>query len=122
LPGDKILLNMEDKKTDVEELFYKLKEYADVRVNLFKLKSIHKVSDFFSTLTVIIVLLVLLFLVVICVTIALALLLGAWLGHTYYGFFIMGGVYIIIGLILYSGRNKFLKTSISDKLIKELLD
>jgi len=113
---------MEDNQTNVEELFYKLKEYADVRLNLFKLKSIRKVSDFFSTLTVIIVLLVLLFLVVICITIALALLLGAWLGHTYYGFFIMGGLYIIIGFILYSGRNKFLKTSISDKLIKELLD
>lgn len=112
----------EDNQTNVEELVYKLKEYADVRLNLFKLKSIRKVSDFFSTLTVIIALLVLLSLIVICITIALALLLGAWLGHTYYGFFIMGGVYIITGFILYSGRNKFLKISISDKLIKELLD
>jgi hypothetical protein len=113
---------MDNKKSTVEELYYKLKEYADLRLNLFKLKSIKKASDFFSTLTAIIILLVLFFLVIICLTIGIALLLGAWLGHSYYGFLIMGGLYIIIGLILYSGRDKFLKLSISDKLIKELLE
>jgi hypothetical protein len=113
---------MENKQTNVEELFYKLKEYADVRLDLFKLKTINKVSVFFSTITVVVVLLVILFLVVLCLTIGIAFLLGSWLGQIYYGFLLMGGVYLIIGLILYSGRNKFLKTSISDKLIKELLD
>lgn len=112
---------MENKQTTVEELYYKLKEYADLRLDLLKLKGIKKASDFFSTLTVIIVLLTLVFLVIFCITIAIALLLGEWLGHSYYGFLIMGGLYIIIGLILYSGRDKFLKLSISDKLIKELL-
>lgn len=113
---------MENKKTTVEELFDKLKEYADVRLDLFKLKSIKKVSDVFSTLTAIVLLLVLFSLVIVCLTIGLALLLGEWLGHGYYGFFIMGGLYIITGLILYSGRDKFLRPSISDKFIKELLD
>ncbi len=112
---------MENKQTTVEELYYKLKEYADLRLDLFKLKGIKKASDFFSTLTVIIVLLTLVFLVIFCVTIAIALVFGEWLGHSYYGFLIMGALYIIIGLILYSGRDKFLKLSISDKLIKELL-
>ena len=113
---------MENKQSIFEELFNKLKEYADIRLNLVKLKSINKVSTFFSTLIVIILLLVLLFLVIVCVTIAIALFLGAWLGHSYYGFFIMGGLYIIIGLILYSLKDKLLKSTISDKLIKELLE
>ncbi|HEY5367454.1 MAG TPA: phage holin family protein [Hanamia sp.] len=113
---------MENEHTNVEDLYYKLKEYADLRLDLFKLKGIKKASDFFSTLTVIIILLVLLFIVIICFTIGIALLLGEWLGHSYYGFLIMGGLYIIIGLILYSARDKFLKLSISDKLIKELLE
>ena len=113
---------MENKQNTFEELFYKLKEYGDIRLNLFKLKSINKVSNFFSTLIVIIFLLVLLFLAIVCVTIGIALLLGAWLGHSYYGFFIMGGLYVIIGLILYSVKDKLLKSSISNKLIKELLE
>jgi len=113
---------MENKQSTVEELYYKLKEYADLRLDLFKLKGIKKASDFFSTLTAIIILLVLFFLVIICFTIGIALLLGDWLGHSFYGFLIMGGLFIIIGLILYWGRDKFLKLSISDRLIKELLE
>ena len=113
---------MENKPTSVEELFYKLKDYGDIRLNLFKLKSINKVSTFLSTLIAIAIFVVLSFLVLLCITIGAALLLGALLGKTYYGFFIIGGVYIIIGLVLYSGRKKYLKTPVSNNLIKELLD
>ena len=113
---------MENKLTSVEELFYKLKEYGDTRLDLFKLKSINKVSGILTSLVVSIFLFVLLSLVLLCITLGIALLLGAWLGKVYYGFFIMAGIYIIIGLVLYYGRNKFLRTPVSDKLIKELLD
>jgi len=37
---------MENKTTIVEELFYKLKDYGETRLDLFKLKSINKVSGF----------------------------------------------------------------------------
>jgi len=113
---------MESKLTSVEELFYKLKDYGDTRLDLFKLKAINKVSGFLSTLIVSIILIVLLFLVLICISVGLALLIGSWLGSSYWGFFIVGAIYIIIGLILFSGRNKFLKTPVSNMLIKELID
>jgi hypothetical protein len=60
--------------------------------------------------------------VLICITIGFALLIGGWLGNIFWGFFIMAVIYIIIGLVLYSSRNKLLKLPISDKLIKELID
>ncbi|MEO9021624.1 MAG: phage holin family protein [Ginsengibacter sp.] len=113
---------MENKPTDIEELFYKLKEYGDTRLELFKLKSVNKISGILSTMLVLLILVILLFLVLVCITIGIALLLGAWLGKAYYGFFIIGGIYIIIGLVLYSRRDKYLKIPISNKLIKELLD
>ena len=113
---------MENKPTSVEELFYKLKNYGDTRLDLFKLKSINKVSGFISTLIVSVILVVVLFLVLLCITIGAALLIGALLGKAFYGFFIIAIVYIIIGLVLYSSRDKFLKTPVSNKLIKELLD
>lgn len=113
---------METKPTSVEELFYKLKDYADTRLDLLKLKSINKVSGFLSMLIVSVILLVLLSLVLVCITIGLALLIGMWLGSTYWGFFIMGILYIIIGLVLYSSRNKLLKTPVANKMVKELID
>ena len=113
---------MENKTTNVEELFYKLKDYGDTRLDLFKLKSINKVSGFLSSLITSVVLMVLLFLVVLCITIGAALLLGSLTGSAYYGFFIMAGIYIIIGLVLFYNKDKAIKTPISNKLIKDLVD
>ncbi|MEO5649772.1 MAG: phage holin family protein [Ginsengibacter sp.] len=113
---------MENKTTNVEELFYKLKDYGDTRLDLFKLKSINKVSGFLSSLITSVVLMVLLFLVILCITIGAALLLGSLTGSAYYGFFIMAGIYIIIGLVLFYNKDKAIKTPISNKLIKDLVD
>ena len=121
MPGDK-KIDMENETTIVEELFYKLKDYGQTTLDLYKLKAISKVSGIVSRAITSILLLVLLFLVMICVTIGLSLLIGEWLGHAYWGFFIMTAVYIITGLILFAGRNKYMKAPISNKLIKELID
>ena len=115
-------MNMQNDPTAVEELFYKLKDYAETTVDLFKLKAINKVSGFTSTLIVSIIIIVLLFLILICLSVGFALLIGSCLGHAYWGFFIMGVLYIIIGLALFAGRKKLLKTPIANKFIKELID
>ena len=114
--------NMENDPTAVEELFYKLKDYIETTFDLFKLKAINKVSGFTSTVIVSIILIILLFLIMICISIGFALLIGLWLGQAFWGFFIMGVLYLIIGLILFASRGKLLKEPISDKFIKELID
>ena len=114
--------NMEDDPTAVEELFYKLKDYIETTVDLYKLKAINKVSGFTSTVIVSVILIILLFLILICISVGFALLIGLWLGHAFWGFFIMGVLYLIIGLILFSSRSKLLKEPISNKFIKELID
>jgi hypothetical protein len=113
---------MDNKPANLEELFEKLRDYAETRVDLFKLKSIHKISGFMSSLIASLVLVILLCTVLLCITIGLALLIGAWIGSYYAGFFIVGALYLIIGLVFYSMRGKLIKTPISNKLIKELID
>jgi uncharacterized integral membrane protein len=114
--------NMENDPTAVEELFYKLKDYIETTVDLYKLKAINKVSGFTSTVIVSIILIILLFLILIFISVGFAFLIGLWLGHAFWGFFIMGVLYLIIGLILFSSRSKLLKEPISNKFIKELID
>ncbi len=113
---------MENNPTSIEELFGKLKDYVETTIDLFKLKGINKVSGLLSTLIVSIILISLLFMVLICITVGLSLLIGMWLGHAFWGFFIMAGIYIIIGLVLFKSKNKLLKEPISNTFIKELVD
>lgn len=111
---------MESKPTTVEELFEKLKDYADTRLKLFKLQGINKASGYFSSAITIVILSILFITVILCITVGLALVIGESLGEAYYGFFIMAGIYLIIGLVLFAVRGKVLKSPISNKLIKEL--
>ncbi len=113
---------MESNPTNVEELFQKVRDYAEVRFDLFKLKSINKVSGFMSSVVTMIILIALFSTVMLCVTIGGALLIGRWVGSGYGGFFIVGGIYLIIGLVIYSMRDKLIKGKISNKLVKELTD
>ena len=113
---------MDNKTTNVEDLFYKLKDYGDTRLDLFKLKAINKVSGILSSVISGVILAILLLLVIICITIALSLVIGEALGHTYLGFLIMAAFYIIIGLVMFSSRTKLLKTPISNKFIKDFID
>jgi Zn-dependent protease with chaperone function len=113
---------MESKPTNVEDLFQKVKDYADVRLNLFKLKSINKLSGFMSSFVAIFILVILFTVILICLTIGFALLLGEWIGHVYWGFFIIGFIYLIIGLIFYLMRDKLIKTKVSDELIKQMIN
>ncbi len=114
--------NIESKPTGVEELINKLKEYAETRLDLYKLIAINKVSGFFSTFVTMLILLLILFTVMLCISIGAALLIGQWLGAAFYGFFIIAGLYLIIGLVLYSMRGNILKEPVSNKLIKEMVD
>ncbi len=113
---------IEEKPTGLEELFTKLRDYADTRFDLLKLKAIDKVSGFTSTVITMLILLMILFTVILCISIGLAVLVGHLLGAMYLGFFAIAGLYIIIGLILYAKRGNVLKTPVSDRLIKEMMD
>jgi hypothetical protein len=113
---------MENDTTDVEELFYKLKDYGETTLDLLKLKAINKILRFSSAMILSFFSLVLLFLILICISIGLALLIGLWLGHAYWGFFIMALVYIIIWLILFLSKKKILDEPIKNKLIKEIIN
>lgn len=113
---------VEDNPTGLEELFTKLKDYAETRVDLVKLIAINKVSGFLSTVISMIILLMIFFTTILCISLGLAIWIGQLLGATYYGFFIIAGLYLIIGLVLYANRGNILKSPVSNRLIKEMMD
>jgi hypothetical protein len=113
----------EDKATaveNIEALFDTIKQYGQTNIDLFRLKAADKFSDIVSSAIAAIIVFVVLFMFFALLNIGIALLLGEVLGKSYYGFFALGGFYLIIGLILQSGRKKWFKDPLVNIMIKKL--
>ena len=104
----------------VNELIGKAVIYADTNINLIKLKLINKGSSITSAFLAYIIIIVFVFMLLILLSIGTSLWLGKILGETYYGFFITSGFFILLIVVLYISRNKWLKIPIANSLVQNL--
>ena len=112
----------ETKSASIESLMESLRDYIETRISLLKLKAVDKSSGIISSLLSTIFVVQIAFLFIVLLNIGIALLLGDLLGKAYYGFFIVAAINALIGIILYNGRDKWLKAPITDLILKSLLD
>jgi len=111
---------MEEKTSLLEPLIERIETYAKTSVDLIKLRAIDKSADLISTLVSKIIIGVVVSLVVIMVNIGLALWIGELMGKSYYGFFIVGGFYAIVGLIVHLFKDDLIKEPISNSIILKI--
>lgn len=109
---------MEDKATPIESLFETAEQYGKTSLNLIKLKAIDKASELISTVLSWVIVIIVLALFFIVLNIGIALWLGEMLGKTYYGFFIVAGIYAVLGIIFLLWVQKPINNSIISKLNK----
>jgi len=112
---------MEDNAKLLESLLDKAKEYGITSYELAKMKAIDKTADVVSsfvpgTIVAILVSTCLLFL-----NLGIALWLGEVLGKAFYGFFIVSGFYIVLGLILHFFLHDWIKRVVGDYFVKHIL-
>ena len=112
---------MEEQQVDIDNLLSDAGDYIETRTTLWKLKAIESLSDVSGELVSGMGMIVISSFVIIIFSIGFSLLIGDWVGKSYYGFFIVGGVYTIIGLILYARRGQWLKEPFSNMLIRKIL-
>ncbi|MFT3979132.1 MAG: hypothetical protein QM687_01590 [Ferruginibacter sp.] len=110
----------EQKDTSFETLFAKAGDYLETRIDLVKLKTTRTTSDIVSSILskAIVGLCVIIFLVMI--NIGVAIWIGRAIGETYYGFFIVGGFYGLVALLFHWFRRDWIKTPVSNKIIKKM--
>lgn len=113
---------MENQTGTVEALIERAKIYAETRIDLLKLKAVDKSSSVLALIISLIAVGLIGFICFIFLNIGFALLLGELLGKSYYGFFIIAVLYLIIGFVLYSMRDKVIGSPIANSMIKKLLD
>lgn len=109
---------MEDKATPIESLFEKAEAYGKTTLKLIKLQAIDKASELISTILSWIIMIIVVALFFIVLNIGIALWLGELLGKTYYGFFIVSGIYAILAIIFLIWIRKPINNAIISKMIK----
>jgi hypothetical protein len=112
---------METPSQNLESLFANAGEYLETKTELWKLKMVDKTSEAVSSITEKVILIVVGLIFFLFLNIGLALLIGYWLGHNFYGFFIIAGLYAIVGLLVHSMKDKLIRTPVANALIEKFL-
>lgn len=112
---------MNNLANDLEDLYEKSEQYAKTSVTLLRLQVIDKTADVLSTLAAVFGVILFLILFGFFINISLGLYLGQLLGASYLGFLVVAGVYLVLGLLFYVFRKKWIQTPISNMIILKLL-
>ena len=105
----------------IEAIVSKAGQLAETKLELWKLKTVNRIASTVSSLIAVIA-------VVLCIVVALmivsfgaAVWIGNSLGQLSYGFFIVGGFYVLVGILLFVFRKPLLKTPLSNLLIDKIV-
>lgn len=112
---------MENDTTPIELLFQRAEDYGKTTLTLLKLNAVDKSANVFSYLAIKLVLLLVVVLFLFTLSIGLSLWLGELLGKAYYGFFVITGLYVFLGLLIYTFRSTWISTPVRNGVITELL-
>ena len=114
-------MEQDSRTSSFESLFKKTGEYVETRIDLMKLQAVNKTSEVTSSLVSNIIIVMLGMMTIMLLNIGIAFYLGEVLGGIHYGFFIVGGFYLLLATVLYVFRKDWLKTPVQDKMISKML-
>jgi hypothetical protein len=111
-----------EEKTQIETLLVHVKDFLKENFNLLVLNTYEKVSRIISGITSVLFLSALLVFILVFVSIGLALWTGKMMNEPFAGFFLVGGIYLLLGLVFYINREKWIRVPMIDVLLKNITD
>ena len=112
---------MENAVKNIEMLYEQVKDYSNTTIELYKLTAVDKTAEVASSFSFRIAFLLIAAFFTLFFNIGLSLYLGELLDSNAAGFFIISLFYLVFALLLYIFRQSWIKTPISNLIIKELL-
>ncbi|PKP19467.1 MAG: hypothetical protein CVU05_11285 [Bacteroidetes bacterium HGW-Bacteroidetes-21] len=113
---------MIEKDKLLEPLLESATEYGKTTYELIKLKILDKSSDVISSIIPHSVVFVLFTSFLIFLNLGLAFWLGQIFGSTYLGFFVVAAFYGVVGILLHFFFHNWIKKSICNAIIKQVLN
>lgn len=111
---------MEKVFAKTEELAENIKEYVNARIESVKLSAAEKSSAVIANVIAGLVVAGVFFFFIVFAGMSVAFLLGEWIGKTWAGFLIVAGLYLLIGIVVWSAREKIIRLPVMNALIKQL--
>lgn len=105
----------------IESLIENISSYIDTKVELMKLKAISKSSEVVSSVVSMLVISIFLLFAISILNIGLSIWIGKLLGEVAYGFFAVGGFYLLVAILLIIFKSKCLKAPVANIMIKSIL-
>jgi hypothetical protein len=104
----------------LESILTKAGEVAETKVELWKLRATGKISETVSSIISKFAIVILAAVALIILSFGAAYWLGSELGNVYYGFFIVGGIYALAGLLVFIFRKSWIQGPISNLIIDKI--
>lgn len=112
---------MSNNETPIATLLEKAEEFSHTSIELLRLKAIDKSADVTSSLVSRLAVVLTISLSLLIINMGVALWIGKQLGDAFYGFFVIGGFYALLAILLHQFRRPWIKLPISNTMIKQML-
>jgi membrane-bound ClpP family serine protease len=109
---------METPPNTITDLIEKIEIYGKTTLELTKLKLLELIISIVSSIISHLSVFITLFMLLLILNIGIALFLGDIFGKLYYGFFIVAGFYLILGIIMHFFFQNRIKKMVSNAIIK----
>lgn len=106
---------------NIEKLVTAAGDLAETKIELVKLKAAGKISASLSSLVAVIMVLVFGGAALTVISFGFAFFIGSKLDNVSYGFFIVGGIYALAGLLVYINRKKWVQLPLSNMFIDKII-
>jgi len=113
---------LQEEFRKAEELAIHIKEYIQTEIELIKLNFAEKLSKILSNFLAIIILIWVLLLSILFASISLAFFIGEKIGKMSVGFFIVSLIYLLIAMVSWYLRERFIRIPILNGILRQLFD
>jgi len=109
-----------EEKNKVEKLIGDVKEYAETKLDLVALNLQDKGSDIAASAASVVTLGIIILFVLLFLSLGAALILGNYFQDPSIGFFCIAGFYLIVFLLVYINRHKWIKLPLVNSILKKI--
>jgi hypothetical protein len=113
---------MNDNATPIASLFERAEDLSKTSIKLYKLNLIDTSAAVVSSMVAGLAIFSIVALSFLIMNIGLALWIGKLLVEPFYGFFIIGGFYALLAIVLFIFKNQWIKNPLSNSIIRKMLE